>query len=514
MFSNREEKMKRDNELLARWGWMLEDISGSEKLVTATVLENSYQECVNTGQITEGWLESMLSEQELNEAPQTTSSSWASGTTLVPKVLFPMIKRVMPNLFANKIVSVQPITQRTGVIYYMTYQFTNSKGEIVANDEYSGVPQQGLPGYAQTYSQEKFGPFYITLSSADGSASTLNRSSIDYFSFLTNTVDFSSKVKRVEVYSKEDQSATFLEASAFQYENSGSLSWASTSKKVAYMGPSSAAANTLVLRQGSNGFADGDYVVFVSYNQEGSSDLPEMEFTIGSKSVDTTERKLKVRWTKEAEQDVKAYHQIDVENELVKMASMEMNYEVDREILQFVGDSVTSSLSFLHDWTNDAPGAGNNSSGNYLDRHRALAQKIYQVQAKIAQYNRQGPASWGVVSPQIAAILSMLPDFKGEIAGGTFNVFSAGQLGNGLELYVDPNRQGTISGEVLMGYKSRESQYGAGIVYSPYVNWMSDVVTHPDNFNSIRGFFSRYALTLVPRGQWNYGKLNILNAEI
>jgi hypothetical protein len=108
----------------------------------------------------------------------------------------------------------------------------------------------------------------------------------------------------------------------------------------------------------------------------------------------------------------------------------------------------------------------------------------------------------------------MLPDFKGEISGGTFNVFEAGQLGSGVKVYVDPNRHGAVANEVLLGYKSSSSTYGAGVVYSPYTNWMSPTVTHPESFNSIRGFFSRYALTLVERGQYHYGKVQLLNFGI
>jgi len=260
--------------------------------------------------------------------------------------------------------------------------------------------------------------------------------------------------------------------------------------------------------------ADEDVVVYVVYDQENSEFIPEMEFSVGSQTVETTERKLKIRWTKESEQDMKAYHKIDVESELVKAASMEMNYEIDREVITFIGDSVIPALDFLHDWTADAPSSGNNAQGNFLDRHRALAQKMYQASAKIAQYNRQGPASWAVVSPQVGALLNMLPDFKGEIAGGTFNVFEAGKLGSGLKIFVDPNRHGASSNEILLGYKSNSSTYGAGVVYAPYTNWMSNTVTHPDSFNSIRGFFSRYAMKLVQRGQFFYAKVNLLNYGI
>jgi len=123
------------------------------------------------------------------------------------------------------------------------------------------------------------------------------------------------------------------------------------------------------------------------------------------------------------------------------------------------------------------------------------------ISAKISQYNRQGPATWMVVSPQVAALLTMLPNFDGEIAGNTFNIFQAGQFKSGLKVYVDPNRVGDQASEILMGYKSNNTAYGAGVVYSPYANWMSNTVTDPDTFNSIRGFFSRYAISKVIRGE-------------
>jgi hypothetical protein len=43
---------------------------------------------------------------------------------------------------------------------------------------------------------------------------------------------------------------------------------------------------------------------------------------------------------------------------------------------------------------------------------------------------------------------------------------------------------------------------------------MSNTVTHPDNFNSIRGFFSRYAVTKVERGEFFYSKLTVKNLGI
>ena len=515
----RKESMKRD--LIHRWDWITNRIEDFDtKLNTSIVLENSYDHMVSEGQLSEGWLESVIlnegSEEGeghlLTEAPMRSgmpgSVNSNLGTNLIPKVMFPMIRRVFPSLIANQLVSVQPITGPNGVIYYIIYTFSDSKGNITSGDEYSALPQQQLPGFAVWYSSEKVGPYQATI--AGNGSDTVIDTATSISTFLgTDPTQFT--IKRIEVYRRVTASLDSSQfASVVQPTDAGAVAW-TNSNNVYYR----AGNGNVVLRDAANAaspWAAGDeVVVFVVYDQEGSDKIPEMEFSIGSQTVETTERKLKVRWTKESEQDMRSFHKIDVESELVKIASMEMNYEIDREVITFIGDSVIPQLSFLHDWTADAPSTGNNAQGNFLDRHRALTQKVYQVSAKIAQFNRQGPASWAVVSPQVGALFSMLPDFKGEIAGGTFNVFEAGQLGSGLKIFVDPNRHGATANEVLLGYKSNTTAYGAGVVYSPYVNWMSQVVTHPDNFNSIRGFFSRYAIKLVERGQFYYGKVSLLN---
>lgn len=501
MYLDRNARLQEEQAMVDKWSWLTEGIEDKDDVVTtAMVLQNSYESMIAEGQLAEGWLESLLNEDELNEAPQLST---AVGSNVIPKVLFPVIRRVMPSLIANQLVSVQPIAARTGIIYNIAYTFSDTKGNITSGDEYTGESIISNPGYASFYSSEKIGPFVVT-TAGTGVNTTITTNTLAFFG--TDVSAFT--IKRIEVYNSAGVAYTTV-----LDETAAAIDFGVTGSNVGY----DSDAGEVVLLAGSDAdapwaFDEVDVKVYLVYDQEGSSKIPEMEFSINSQTVDTTERKLKIRWTKEAEQDMKAFHKIDVESELVKVASMEMNYEIDRELLTFIGDQVIPALSFTHDWDDDAigdgaAGGGNNTSGNYLDRHRALAQKMAMVGAKVAQYNRQGSANWAVVSPQVASVLTMLPNFKGEIAGSNINVHLFGVL-NGLKLYIDPNN---TSNEILMGYKSSSSTYGAGVVYSPYTNWMSNTVTHPDNFNSIRGFFSRYAVTKVVRGEYFYSKLTINN---
>lgn len=506
MLYNRDLKEQVSKGILNEWEWLTEGVDNfNEKLNLSILLQNAKESMSIQNGLNEGYIEKLLTE----DVETSSMTSFAGGSDLIPKVVFPMIRRVFPNLIANKLIGIQPLTRPTGIIYYLAYLFSNTKANITAGDEYDAFPWDGNTngGYDAYYSSNRVGPF---LTPADGT--TVTAINLDTF-FSQSSIDgaTTSTISGVEVY----DAATGQGLSATYISND-----------------TTPAAGIVYAKPDGTEIASGTFPgvtnvnVFVIYNQEASENIPEMQLTVKSMPVNTKERKLRVRWTKESEQDFKAYHQIDIENELVKAASQEMTYELDREIINFIGAQVIPDLKFLHDWTADAPTTGNNAQGNYLDRHRALADKILRVSAKIATYNRQGPANWIVCSPQVGAILSQLPQFKTEIngAGGNYNVKYMGKLYGNIDVYVDPVKLPTSgfaatttskNEEILIGYYGGSNNpYASGVIYSPYTNWMSNEIVHPDNFNSVRGFFSRYGITKVVRGEYYYGKVTINNLTV
>lgn len=496
-------KAQYEKELNKRWAWLTEDIEDAEsKLNTQLVLENSYKKMVSEGYMPRNWLQdNILSEETITEAGGLQTSA-AIGDYVIPKVMFPMIRRVMPDLIANKLVSVQPLNMPTGIIYYITYKYATDKGEVNAGDEFSGNPYQTAPAYSVFYSSEKLGPIVI---GSEKEAEMVAK----IFSFLGEDAKKAETYKRIEIMSKDSHRTVLAkkvaadDAAITFYSDDGKTKIATVTKG-AGVTIEPVTLEILDVKTAEN------LTVFVVYDQEGTSHIPEMEFDIDHMDVTTTERKLKVRWTKEAEQDMNAYHKIDVEQELVKVASVQTNYEIDRQIMNAIDDIVISPLCGEYDWADDD---GNGTAGNYLDRHRALAQRMYQYCTKVAMYNRLAPADWAVCSPQVAAALQMLPDWKaGEISHNKSTFYNAGALGNGtVAIYCDPNR---MNNDITLGFKSKDSTYGAGIVYSPYANWMSGTVVNPDNFNNIRGTFSRYGITATPRAQFNYARVTVNNFAI
>lgn len=506
---------KFEDSLEQRWGWITDDIQDKEeKLNTQIVLENSYSYMVNKEKsLPRNWLENtLLAEEEngetLNEAGGLQTSA-AIGDYVIPKVMFPIIRRVMPELIANKLVSVQPLQQPTGVIYYITYKYATDKGEVTAGDEASFNPYQTSPAYSTYYSSEKLGPINFTY---DGSTfigdEDAEKDTAKIFNFLDTDATKAATYKRIEIADLANHRTLLAKKVS---SNGQTITFSSDDGVVSF---ATLTTDTLTITADAAKALEAKendaFKVYVVYNQEGTSHIPEMEFDIDHMDVSTTERKLKVRWTKEAEQDMNAYHKIDVEQELVKVASVQTNYEIDRQIMNAIDDIVITQLTGSYDWEDDE---GNGTAGNYLDRHRALAQRLYQYTTKVAMYNRLAPADWAVCSPQIAAALQMLPDWKsGEISHNKSTFYNAGSLGSGaITIYCDPNR---LNNDITLGYKAKDTTYGAGIVYSPYANWMSGTVVNPDNFNNIRGTFSRYGITSTPRAEFNYARVSVENFAI
>ena len=480
-------KVKNLEDLQNRWSFMCEGIEDEYvRNATMMVLENSANYMVDNDFASDAVMSEILDEATAN--PNVSQADY-QGTVgdnsprhgvanyVVPKVMLPVIRRVMPQLIAHELVSVQPIQGKTGVIFYAEYQYSDGKGGVLPGQAFTGNypqdlaanPTANLAGQA-FYSSQKLGPYKV------------NGNGTSVISITESFAKTSMTYLGAEFYPVAGGAAV---AGTVAVATDGTID----------VTPASA------LEVGTE-----NYICFVKYQQEASAAIPEMQLQIMSKSVETVERKLKVRFTREAMQDLKAHFNLDLDSELVKMASIEMNYEIDREIIGFIDRAVPTQLAYSHNWNFN----GTDPVYNYLDRHRALAQSIFTLAGKMAQYNRQGAANWAVVSPKVAAVLQMLPEFTKETVVTSPNIYTIGSMSK-IKYFVDPNRVGADENVILLGFKSPISTFGAGVVYSPYANWMTPSIFDPNTFDENKGFFSRYALTLAPRGEWFYAKLAITN---
>ncbi|MGA0409072.1 MAG: hypothetical protein ACO3PR_13375, partial [Limisphaerales bacterium] len=62
--------------------------------------------------------------------------------------------------------------------------------------------------------------------------------------------------------------------------------------------------------------------------------IPEVSLQIQTQPVTARTRKMRALWTLEASQDLKAYHNLDLEQELTSLLSNELQLEIDRELIE------------------------------------------------------------------------------------------------------------------------------------------------------------------------------------
>jgi len=508
--------------LLKKWSPFLEGIT-DEYVVenTAILLENEAK--------------------YLTEAPGATSQGDVQG---LQKIMLPIVRRVFPNLIANNIISVQPIAAPAGIIFYLKYQMgTERPGNPAGGYSGSDYPEfsmyeetaGAMEGYNPYYSTDEIGPFKGALGD-DISINPLVQPPRNHPLFgggakveiqkvwpmqatvgAVNVADSALIIGTVEVNgegvgvgnSELSESFSFSSQSGSTFEvrsadRVGSLVSATDIKVEFDNGNQTVKVTFPVGGRFATGFTAA-VKVWYKTDMEFTNSIPEMRITIGNIPVAVKTRKLKAMWSQESEQDLKAYHGLSADAELTALVSNEMISEIDREIIQKCMTIVPQSSRFTYDWNSFA---GNNTSGNYLDAHLALMQRITRASNEVFRKSKIGPANWMIVGTKVASYIEVLKGFipNPVTASMGMNIVKAGTYAGRYDIYKDPLFP---DDKILMGHKSPQSPFGSGLVYSPYVTNLTPVIVGQDDFNPRRGFLARYGLTQVPHGQLLYSMVSI-----
>lgn len=235
-------------------------------------------------------------------------------------------------------------------------------------------------------------------------------------------------------------------------------------------------------------------------SMEEDANIPQVTFTFDFIDVSVEKRMLGATFTPELQQDVNAFHSIDVEAELTALLSEVVSGEIDREILR----DLRKSASHVEYWDYSAydrrfQAVGNTIAITRKDYNQELITKINQISARIMKFTLRGGANWVVCSPEIAAVLNDLEYFHASDASAEETKFSlgiekVGSVANRYTVYVDAYAP---AGVVLIGHKG-DSIFHAGYIYAPYVPLMLMPKTiNPADFKPVMGIMTRYAKKVV-----------------
>jgi hypothetical protein len=418
------------------------------------------------------------------------------------RISIPLVRRIYPQLIANKIVSVQPLLGPTGLVYYLRFRYSSNKGATRGASNNSGFPGDDVNSMQQLADgTANLDVFYSSSFIQNESSSTdPGGDTTSVFAPLEHTPILGGTVTGT-VFDGSVAIQTFVVSSAgtFTFTDIGAPAPKATA------GTLNLVTGEMTLTWTADPGAN-HVVMSYEYNMECNQDLPEVNLAIESEEIGAKTRKLKAVWSYEAQQDLRAQHSIDAEAELTAVLAQEINLEIDREVL---GD-LRNNAGTVSAWD------FNTALGETIkEKYESLYVKVVEVSAVIHRKTLRGGANWIVTSPEIASIFETATAGFAPAPSETFTsslgIQYVGTVNNRWRLYKDPLFP---SSQLLMGYKG-DSYMDSGYFYCPYIPLtQTPVVLDPESFCPRKGILTRYGKKLLREGSKFYARLSIANFVI
>lgn len=383
------------------------------------------------------------------------------------------------------------MTAPVGGIFYYDLKYGTTKGKVTSG-------QTLIKDFNRNYSSEHIDEEVIGVG-----AGTSFTSSLDFTPVKGGTIVVTATTVSGEVTATDDGAGALTGTGVA----SGTIDYDSGAISIVF-------DNTVV--------AATNVVAAYDYNMECNTNIPQVNIDIQLLEIRAQTRKLKALWCSEAADDLKAFHGIDAEAEVVAGIAAEIALELDREIIE---DLRAGATGYTGTWSASVP-----ANLNQVEHYRSIITEFSKASNRIHKNSLRGPANFMVTSPDVAAIIEQLEthgDFRPIYNGPnkdataavegphTFGVFKFGTLSNKWTAYKDPFfpavnvGSGSGYGDVLMGYKGN-SFIDAGYVWAPYVPLqVTATFLDPNDFQFRKGLRTRYARKLV-RSEF-YGRVRVTN---
>lgn len=428
------------------------------------------------------------------------------------KFIFPILRRVFPNLIANEIVSVQPMTGPVGAVFYMDYVYSTTKGQTTAGNVF---PKDFDRDYTSEYVN---GEILATGNGADFGGGAPPNSLNANLAFtpvrpLDVSRNFSCVVKELDATTGADvQVATDDAAGGFTFLPAGG----NTGGSINY------ANGSIYGFTFQNVPANGNPIkCFYFYDGELNTKIPTMSLDVKKKLIEAIPRRIKSLWSSEAAEDLRHLHGVEAETEMVTAVAQEIGLEIDRDIIQ---ELFQSSTTTAQTWDRVPPGGISE-----LDHLRSLITVLSTVSNLIHKKTLRAPANFIVTSPEISALLSQMtthgdyrPIWSSDPNGGgangpvdmprpmsqhgQFGIYKAGTLMNKWVIYEDPF---FTRDYIMLGLRG-STYLDSGYAWAPYIPLqVTATFLDPADFSFRKGLRTRYGKALL-RPEF-YGQVRVLN---
>jgi len=501
---------------------LLEGLEGNDQATMAMILENQAKQLVTESSQTGG--------------TGTQATFTAGNGEQWAGVALPLVRKIFGQIAAKEFVSVQPMNLPAGLVFYLDFQYGNTKTPFTSGNSLYGTNTANFGNAAAGalygagrfgYSTNQFSASIagVAVSATAGAFATASSKEIDFNSDYTASLA-AQEIKKISFATSSltafdiDGIRAFTAFSGsvtadktlqqFTFVDGGNISFLVTGSSTVLSG----SAQTWIVNynKATDFNARGDFEDRSNFSipNSGSSTsivIPEINVQMKSQTISAKTKKLKAQWTPEFAQDLNAYHSLDAEAELTGLLSEYISLEIDLEILDMLiqnAPTVEYWSAKVGDQINAAKTAfTSNTTGLYYNQmtwFQTIGIKLQKVSNIIHQRTLRGGANFMVVSPAVATILESIPGFAADTDGAAdtmkyaFGVQKVGALNSRYKVYKNPYMTENV---ILLGFRGTQF-LEAGAVYSPYVPLiMTPLVYDPNTFTPRKGIMTRYAMTMI-----------------
>jgi hypothetical protein len=363
---------------------------------------------------------SRLLENQAKELLREASSMAAGDVEGFAAVAFPIVRRVFGGLIANDLVSVQPMSLPSGLIFFMDFTLTNTRNGMDAGESVygGGVVAKGIQTGVTDITEDGGGMYNLQsgYSSPTGSAAdtVAGAAPLATTTVISGASEAVNKALRFDPDLLSDTDAQALqvtfelslaETAQINLDNLIAIDVTSgihaEDKLVRRLTTANADASELTLTivnltgavltsptaalvatyplkdSFTNGGGLGSIVGEEPWGLEGAGEepnngvfngqdvgyIPEIDIKVDSVAVTAVTKKLKAKWSPELGQDLNAYHNLDAEVELTSILSEQIALEIDQEILN---DLVKGAKAGTYYWSRRPGKFVNRTTGTTL----------------------------------------------------------------------------------------------------------------------------------------------------
>jgi len=243
------------------------------------------------------------------------------------------------------------------------------------------------------------------------------------------------------------------------------------------------------------------------------TNMPQLVVALEKTAIEAKTRKLAANYSLEAEQDIRAMHNVELSTKIVERLHYQVRSEKDRELLARMKAAAINTNSA---YGGEAATTFNVSASDgrwQQEKFTTIVNIINKKARDLMTANLHAPANFVIVSNRVGtALQSVGNQFMGNTANANVNqaLTEIGTLNGTMKIYVDAYASTDYA---LVGYKGQDDE-NTGIIYSPYVMGLKAMATTQDDFSPRLGIIDRFAITdsLLGSGRY-YRQINFSNID-